>query len=356
MNSKQATNRPTVAIIFGGRSSEYQVSLQSAAAVISSIDQQQYQPILIGITRTGEWFRFRGEVAKIADDSWNNDNDCVRACILPCRTLHGLLELDSHTPLRLDAAMPVMHGKYGEDGTVQGLLEMAGIPIIGCGTMSSALCMDKVRSHAVVSAAGIDIPWGVVINSPDESISGLEQAAALRYPLFVNPVRAGSSLGVSCVRSQVELAQAVQRAFKLDDQVIIEEMVEGFEVGCAVMGDGNKLVIGEVDEIEITGDFFDYTEKYTLATSQIHLPARISEQTADKVKQTALRIYKALGCSGFARVDMFLTPDQQIVFNEVNTIPGFTSHSRYPKMMSGIGYSFEALVNTLIETVVKSRC
>lgn len=354
--NKSQQHKPNIAIIFGGRSGEYGVSLQSATAVIKAIDTNKYQPILIGITRAGEWFRFNGDTDKIADDTWYNDNDCVHACILPCSTIHGMLDLDNHSPLRLDAAMPVMHGKYGEDGTVQGLLELAGIPIIGCTTMSSALCMDKVRSHSVVSAAGIDIPWGVVIDSPADIAAALDQAAALRYPLFVKPVRAGSSLGVSCVRSQIELSQAVERAFKIDDQVIIEEMVEGFEVGCAIMGKGNDSIIGEVDEIELTGDFFDFTEKYTLETAQIHLPARLSEQTTAKVKQTALRIYKALGCSGFARVDMFITPDEQIVFNEVNTIPGFTSHSRYPRMMEAIGYSFATLINHLIEMGVKQEC
>ena len=356
MNNNTHNNKPNIAVLFGGHSSEYSISLQSAAAVIQAIDTDKYQPILLGITRSGEWFRFNGAIDKIANDTWHNDKDCRRACILPCRTIHGLLELDSHTPLRLDAALPVMHGRYGEDGTVQGLLEMAGIPIIGCDTMSSALCMDKVRSHSVASAAGIDIPWGIVVESAEEIASGLKQAAALRYPLFVKPVRAGSSLGVSCVRSQVELSQAVERAFKLDSQVIIEEMVEGFEVGCAVIGQGHQLEIGAVDEIELAGDFFDYTEKYTLETSQIHLPARISTATAERVKQTALRIYKALGCSGFARVDMFLTPDGEIVFNEVNTIPGFTSHSRFPKMMSGIGYSFEGLIDKLLEMGVKQGC
>lgn len=347
--------KPTIAVLFGGRSNEYQVSLHSAAAVIDNIDRNKYQLILIGINQKGEWFRFCGDTSKIANDSWQNELDCVKACILPCSGARGILQQGSTDIIKVDAALPVMHGKYGEDGTIQGLLELAQIPIIGCGTLSSALCMDKMRSHAVVSAAGINIPWGIALtaNNIDEA---MEQIKALRYPLFVKPSRSGSSIGISCVQSYQELNEAIETALLIDNEIIIEETVKGVEVGCAIIGSGNNTIIGAVDEIELQNGFFDYREKYSLATARIHLPARIDEQTTDKIKKTALKIYHLLGCSGFARVDMFLGEDNEIYFNEVNTIPGFTASSRFPRMMQGIGYSFPELISKIIETVVKKPC
>ena len=241
-----------------------------------------------------------------------------------------------------------MHGKNGEDGTVQGLIELAGIPLIGCGTLSSALCMDKDRAHRLVAAADIGIPKSIVLTKQLTNIILQEKTKDLNYPLFVKPVKAGSSFGITKVYERSDLAEAVKLAFEHDNEVIIEENIEGFEVGCAILGN-QELIIGEVDEIELSNGFFDYTEKYTLKSSNIHMPARIDDKTAEKIKQTAAIIYRTLGCKGFARVDMFLTPENLIVFNEVNTIPGFTSHSRYPNMMNGIGLPFQELLTRLIE-------
>ena len=170
----------------------------------------------------------------------------------------------------------------------------------------------------------------------------------LKFPLFVKPLKAGSSFGITKIKSIDELSQALDEAFKYDNKIIIEENVDGFEVGCAILGN-NDLIIGEVDEIELENGFFDYYEKYNLKTSKIHLPARISKSERENIKKTALEIYKILGCSGFARVDMFYNPDKKIVFNEVNTIPGCTSHPRYPSMLKEIGLSFEEVIDRLIE-------
>ena len=269
--------------------------------------------------------------------------------ISPDRDQHGILEfrLSGVRTTRLDAAFPVLHGRNGEDGTVQGLCEMAGIPLIGCGTLASALCMDKDRAHKLVMLAGVAVPRSVLLEKLPTSAELAALAEGVGYPLFVKPVRAGSSFGVTRVESAAGLRAAVREAFRYDTSVLIEEAVPGFEVGCAVIGN-SELVTGRADEIELSGGYFDFEEKYTLKTSKIHMPARVDAATEQRLRETACRIYRALGCRGFARVDMFLTPDKRIVFNEVNTIPGFTSHSRFPKMMSGVGYDFPALVDALI--------
>ncbi len=342
--------KKNIAVIFGGCSPEHTVSLASAAAVIRNIDAEKYEVIQLGITEGGEWFRFYGSPDDIEANTWRADRTkCIPAVISPDRDQHGILEfrLSGVRTTRLDAAFPVLHGRNGEDGTVQGLCELAGIPLIGCGTLSSALCMDKDRAHKLVMLAGVAVPRSVLLEKLPTSAELAALAEGVGYPLFVKPVRAGSSFGVARVEAPSELRAAVRDAFRYDNSVLLEEAVTGFEAGCAVIGN-SELVTGRADEIELSGGYFDFEEKYTLKTSKIHMPARVDAATEQRLRETACRIYRALGCRGFARVDMFLTPDKRIVFNEVNTIPGFTSHSRFPKMMSGVGYDFPALVDALI--------
>lgn len=344
-------DRKKVVVVFGGCSSEYDVSLHSAYSVISNLDREKYNIITLGITREGQWYRYTGPIENIPDNTWFLDKkNCRAALISPDRPLHLLLEFYSSSVRQtaIDIVFPVLHGKNGEDGTIQGLCELAGIPLVGCGTFSSALCMDKHRAHELVAHIGIRVPKAVCFESTPSDSALRQLTEGLSIPLFVKPVKAGSSFGITKVMSREDIPSAVKNAFSYDNAVIAEENIEGFEVGCAVMGN-DTLTVGRVDEIELKDGFFDYTEKYTLKTSKIHMPARIDEETEYRIKETAARIYRALGCAGFARVDMFLTPDKEIVFNEVNTIPGFTSHSRYPNMMKGIGLGFPELLDRLIE-------
>lgn len=345
--------RLNIAILFGGCSPEYSVSLQSACSVIQHIDTDKYMPVLIGISSKGDWYRFDGDIKKIAGDTWYNPSDCLPAMISPDRGAHALLVFhpDRVAKLQIDAAFPVLHGKNGEDGTVQGLFELAGIPLVGCGTLSSALCMDKERAHKLASAAGVAVPDSFVLKKKMDAGIALTQAERLGYPLFVKPVRAGSSYGITKVADRHNLPAAIKLAFEYDDEVIIEESITGFEVGCAVMGN-DELTVGEVDEIQLSDGFFNFTEKYALKTSAIHVPARIPTKKADEIKQTAKIIYQAMGCRGFARVDMFLDAQGKVVFNEVNTIPGFTSHSRYPNMMKAVGIPFEQVISRVIGLAV----
>jgi len=346
-------NKTVIAILFGGCSTEYEVSLQSAYSVISHLDQEKYKAHLIGITREGTWLYYEGDIDRIPEDTWASA-DCFPVSVSPNRTDHGLylmrggeIEL-----IRLDAVFPVLHGKNGEDGTVQGLCELAGIPVVGCGMKASVLGMDKHLAHTLVSLDGIEVPKSVLFRRMPTEAEQFSMTDHLTYPLFVKPVKAGSSFGITRVETPNRLEEAITLAFSHDDSVIVEEAIPGFEVGCAVLGNQN-LIIGEVDEIELSQGFFDYTEKYTLKTSKIHMPARIDAETSRRIKETAMRIYRILSCKGFTRGDMFLTPDKRIVFNEINTIPGFTSHSRYPNMLKGIGMTFEDIVDTLIRLAVE---
>lgn len=347
-------DKQNIAVIFGGCSSEYSVSLESAYAVIRNLDSRKYRPVPVGITEQGHWYFFTGDIEKIKNGTWNNEDDCIPVVFSPDRGSHKLLTFRKEhiDAILVDAVFPVLHGRNGEDGTVQGVIELADIPLVGCGTLASALCMDKDRAHKLVNAAGVRVPEAIVLDSISEQDRAGQFSEKIGFPLYVKPVKAGSSYGVTKVQNDNELEAAVKLAFQYDDQVIVEENIEGFEVGCAVLGTDN-LVVGEVDEIELSGGFFDFTEKYTLKTSAIHVPARISAAKSQEIKETAKQIYRALGCSGFARVDMFLTPEGEIVFNEVNTIPGFTEHSRYPGMMKAAGYSFSEILEMLIAQAVE---
>ncbi len=347
-------DRKNIAIIFGGCSPEYEVSLNSASSVIEHINDDLYNTILIGITKEGEWFRYFGNVDKIRSNTWFEEKECNPVAFSQSRSIHGFYEFagGSHSITYVDAAFPVLHGRNGEDGTVQGMLKLAGVPFVGCGILSSAMCMDKDIAHRIAQSAGVRVPMSVAADKNMQLKDIIMLAETLRYPVFVKPARAGSSFGITCANSRPDLEKAILNAFEYDSKIVIEENIEGFEVGCAILGN-DDLIIGEVDEIELLTGFFDYNEKYTLKTSKIHMPARIDKMTSEKIKNTATILYNALCCNGFARVDMFLTPDKEIVFNEVNTIPGFTAHSRYPNMLRGAGLSFSSVVDRLIRMAIE---
>lgn len=348
--------KKNILILFGGCSPEYAISLKSAYGILTHINQDKYNVLAMGITKDGQWLRYNGDYDKLLADTWHQDRrNCKAAFLSPDRSVHGIGELNDRglTFTFIDAVFPVLHGKNGEDGSIQGLVELAGIPLIGCGTLSSALCMDKYRAHQIVSLAGVQVPKAAFFDrKPDEEML-YEETKALTYPLFVKPLRAGSSFGISKITGRGQLTEAVELAFQYDSEIIVEESIEGFEVGCSVLGN-EELILGRVDEIELSHGFFDYTEKYTQKTAKIHMPARIDAATEERIREAAAKIYRALACSGFARVDMFLTPSGEIVFNEVNTIPGCTDCSRYPNMLQGIGMDYAAVVEKLISLEMES--
>jgi D-alanine---D-serine ligase len=243
---------------------------------------------------------------------------------------------------------PVLHGKNGEDGAIQGIFEVSGIPYVGCNVASSAICMDKDYAHIIVENGGIRVPKSLVIHSKInmEEIDDFINDVGL--PIYVKPANEGSSIGITKANSKSELIKGIEEAYKYDSKVVLEENIDGFEVGCAVMGN-DELVVGTVDEIEIPGGFFDYVEKYTIIESKIHLPARIDKELSEKIKETAKSIYRALGCTGLARIDMFLDKNNNIIFNEANTMPGFTTGSRFPNMLLHSGIKYKDILDRLIE-------
>lgn len=338
-----------IAVFFGGCSSEYSISLQSAHSVLKNLDASKYEVYPIGITEGGDCFFYRGDLDLIPCDKWYDESTCTPLFFSASRngSLLRLVEKDGVVPLEIDLAFPVLHGKNGEDGTLQGLIALSGTPLVGCGVLSSALCMDKDRAHKLAELAGIRVPQSLALKKNYDAADVKAFAESVGYPVFVKPIKQGSSYGITRVGDESELADAIAYAFDFDDEVLLEQNINGFEVGCAVMGN-DELVVGEVDEIEISGDFFDFIEKYNLITSAIYVPARVDAELTAALKESAKTLYRALGCRGFARVDMFVTPEREIYFNEINTIPGFTEHSRYPGMMRAAGYDFATVLDKLI--------
>ena len=343
-----------IAILFGGCSNEYSVALDSSYSVIESMDRDLYDVLLIGVSAKGDWYLYEGDIAKIPEDKWL-EGPCKPVVASPNRSDHGLLVFEEEDGkevvkrVRIDAAFPVMHGKNGEDGTVQGIFELAGIPVVGCGMTCSAVCMDKALAHEAVAAAGVQVPRSFVMHKKLPLAEVKAAIADYDYPIFVKPIRGGSSIGITKVHDISELPKALDDAFEWDNGIIIEEGIPGFEVGCSVIGNPQVgITVSQPDEIELFVDHFDYNEKYTQKYTKIHMPARVDAETAKRLRKAGATIYEALGCNGMARVDMFLTPDKEIYFNEVNTIPGLTSHSRFPKMLGGIGIDYKTLIDKLI--------
>jgi D-alanine--(R)-lactate ligase len=333
--------RPKVGVVFGGCSEEHDISVKSAQEVARHLDTDRYEPFYVGITTRGAWKLCAGP-----DAGWEDGRPAV---LSPDRDVHGMLVLEQgrYGTIRLDVVLPVLHGKGGEDGAIQGLLELAGIPYVGCDVQSSALCMDKSLAYVVVRSAGIATPtfWTVTAN---DRIDG----DGLPYPVFVKPARSGSSFGVTKVRGADELADAVHLARQYDTKVLIEAAVAGSEVGCAVLGNGADLITGEPDRISLSHGFFRIHQEDAPETGSenatITVPADISAASRSLVQDTAKAVYRALGCRGLARVDMFLMDDGSVVLNEVNTFPGMTSYSRYPGMMAAAGLPLADVLDRLL--------
>ncbi len=336
-------NKLKIAVLFGGCSEEHDVSVKSAIEVAANINTEKYQPFYIGITKSGtcklcekpcrDWERYAGSPVVLSPD----------------RRIHGLLiqKDGGYESQPVDVVLPMIHGKFGEDGTIQGLLEMSGIPYVGCDIQSSVVCMDKSLAYMVVKNAGIEVPGFWVLQKGNRL-----EAETLTYPVFVKPARSGSSFGVNKVCRAEELQAAVREAGKYDSKILIEEAVSGSEVGCAILGNENDLVAGEVDQIELKHGFFKiHQEAQPEKGSEnafIRVPAALPDEVREQIQKTAKKIYRILGCRGLARIDLFLREDGNIVLNEVNTMPGFTSYSRYPRMMTAAGFTLSEILDRLI--------
>jgi D-alanine--(R)-lactate ligase len=334
--------RPTIVILFGGCSEEHDVSVKSAIEVAAHLDADRYEPVYLGITKAGAW-----RTCVEPSPGWEDGGR--PAVISPDREVHGLLvpEDGGWRAVHVDAVFPVLHGTTGEDGAIQGLLELAGIPYVGCDVQGSAICMDKSLAYLVARSAGIDTP-GLWILDGDEAPAPHD----LDLPVFVKPARSGSSFGVTKVERVEDLPAALATARQHDHKVLVEQAIVGTEVGCAVLGDGGDLTVGEVDQIELRHGFFrihqeDAPEQGS-ENAVITVPADLPELTRARIREAAKAVYVALGCRGLARVDLFLQADGRLVLNEVNTLPGFTSYSRYPRMMAAAGISLTEVIDRSI--------
>ena len=346
-----------LALFFGGVSSEHEVSCVSAAAWLRALGQSpcagRYDVTAVGITKEGRWLRYTGPADRVAEGSWQADTAHCAPCLLsPDRTARALLVQEDGVwkEQPVDAAVPVLHGKNGEDGTIQGLLELAGIPYVGCGVLASAVCMDKAVANTLMDAAGIDRcawDWASRYDCADFEALEARLAAKLHYPIFVKPANAGSSVGISKAADKAELEKAIQVALAEDNKVVFERFVQGQEVECAVIG--NEVCVStRPGEILASEAFYTYEDKYVLGTSRTVIPAHLSEEVLDKVKAQAEKAYRALGCEGLARVDFFVENGDTILLNEINTLPGFTSISMYPKLMEAAGKPIDQLLDELI--------
>lgn len=349
-------SKKRMAVIFGGKSSEHEVSRVSASYIISVIPQDEYEIVTIGITKSGRWLLYSGETAAIADGSWEKHPDNKTAFIAPAPSISGMVVKDGDRCeiVPIDVIFPVLHGKNGEDGTIQGLFEMSGIPYVGCGVLASAACMDKAVTNILLEKFGIDqaaFTWfyAYEYQKSPESILAKIEAELKSYPLFVKPANAGSSVGVSKAHDRSELINAIELAVKEDSKIVIEENITGYEVECAVMG--NEEPFASVPgQIAPASEFYDYDAKYNNAASELFIPARINADLQKRVQEIAVKAYRLIGCSGLSRVDFFVTEDGRVLLNEINTLPGFTSISMYPKLMQASGYEGTALIKALIKS------
>lgn len=348
----------SLAVIFGGVSSEHEVSRMSVTSILENLSNERYEVHMVGITKEGRWLLYTGPVEDILSGAWEQ-GPVTPAFLSPDPSVHGLVALrdGKAETIHVDVIFPALHGKNGEDGTIQGLFQLSGIPYVGCDTESSAICMDKAVTHSLLSSADIEQAhylWFYAdrFDAAPDTIKNKIQAR-LDFPVFVKPSNAGSSVGVSKVERFEDLDQAIRMAAREDKKVVVEEGITGQEVEVAVLGnrDCDASIVGEIGA---SAQFYDYDDKYINGTSQLYIPARIPQEVSEKIRQTAVRAYRLLGCSGLARVDFFVTAgDNRVILNEINTLPGFTSISMYPKLWMAMGLSYGELLDKLIELALQ---
>lgn len=335
-----------VAVLFGGQSTEHEVSRVSASSVLRHIDQSKYDIYPIGITKDGKWFEYSGKIDNIENGDWEKDEFH--------KSPNGEKVVFNK---EVEVVFPVLHGQFGEDGTVQGLCKLLNIPCVGPGVMSSALCMDKIYTKYILEHAGIKQADYVVITnydydtSKDEYIKKIEEK--LGYPVFVKPSNSGSSVGITKAHNREELEGGLKEALKHDRKILIEEGLNAREIEVAVLGNDNPKasIPGEIIPAK---EFYDYEAKYQNAASKLLIPAALDEKKLDFIREQSVKIYKSLDCAGMARVDFLVDKDtEEVYLNEVNTIPGFTSISMYPKMWEATGLSYSNLISELIEFAVE---
>lgn len=346
-----------VAILFGGKSAEHEVSLQSAKNILEAIDKEKYDITLIGIDKTGKWYSYDSRYLLQRDNvpkqitSTSPENHVV---LVPGEGQRLLFSAGTNSDRSIDVVFPVLHGTNGEDGTVQGLLQLAGIPYVGAGVLGSAVGMDKDVAKRLLRDAGIAVAkFRIYHYWEQENIKFADVVSELGLPLFVKPANAGSSVGVSKVKNEQEFTDAIEKAFRFDNKILLEEAINGREIECAVLGNDNPRA-SAIGEIIAQQEFYSYEAKYIDENGAIlEIPANISDEISQKIQEAAVKTFKVLGCEGMARVDFFLAKDHRIIVNEINTIPGFTKISMYPKLWEISGLSYSELIHSLIQLALE---
>ncbi len=348
--------KTNVLILFGGTSPEHEVSRNSAASVVENIDREKYEIFTIGITKVGEWLLTFASPEEMRDGRWESLTENKKAILSPDRIVHGIQFEDGSQ--KIDVVFPVFHGECGEDGTIQGMLTIAGIPFVGPGVASSACSMDKTITKIIVEKTGIRQAKYFATDrvsfseGPLETIESIEKLFNGEYPLFVKPAGTGSSVGISKVKNQRELFEGIKYALEKDFKVLIEEMIAGREFEVAVLGNRSPKA-SPVGEVISGNEFYDYEAKYSTTRSSTRIVDDVSKEKLDEFRNAAVVIYKAMGCKGLARVDFFVAEKEELVFNELNTIPGFTPTSMYPKMWQSAGLEYEELLTKLLELAME---
>ena len=343
-------SKKNVLVLFGGRSSEHEVSCVSATTVISNMDREAYEIYIVGITKEGRWVLV-DSIEEIQDGSWVNSKR--QAVLSPDTTEKALYvtENGNLTKIRIDVAFPVLHGLNGEDGTVQGLFELAGIPYVGCGVLASAVSMDKLYTKIIVDTLGISQARYVGVYKDeikDVAVYGKIEKT-LGYPVFIKPSNAGSSRGVSKAANREELIAGLAEAANHDRKILVEETIYGRELECAVLGDGDVAVSG-IGEVLAAAEFYDYEAKYHNAESKTVISPKLPAGKEEEIREAAVKIFKAVDGQGLSRVDFFLENEtNRVIFNEINTLPGFTSISMYPMLWGAKGIDKPALISRLLE-------
>ena len=348
-------SKKNIAVIFGGVSSEHEVSRKSAATIISNINKDKYNILMLGINKQGKWFLYTGPVKNIIDGSWEKcrDNKPIFPSADP--ELGGVLVVSSgmYGIVKIDVVIPVLHGRNGEDGTIQGLFTLSNIPFVGCDVLASSMCMDKVVSNIMFEYAGLEqakFTWfySYEYMKNEKYYCDLIENELGGYPVFIKPANAGSSVGISKVYNRSEITEAVIKASREDTKILVEQSIKGKEIECAVMGNRDPIA-SIVGEIKPCNDFYDYDAKYVDNDSDLIIPANITDELSEKIRMSAIKAYKTMGCKGLSRVDFFLEEgSNRVLINEINTFPGFTSISMYPRLMDQSGFNLPDLIDNLI--------
>ena len=347
--------RKTVVVLFGGQSSEHEVSRMSASTMLQALDSEKYQVIPVGITKEGQWLIYTGPIEHIESGQWVKY--ATPAILSPDAKQKALLKIVNGRikEIPVDVVIPALHGSWGEDGTIQGLLEMARIPYVGCGVLASAVCMDKVYTKMI--AKSMKIPQAKYLWITKAQLSQMDKIVErvekkLGYPCFVKPANTGSSVGISKAKNRSDLLYALEYASKFDRKIIVEEAIAGRELECSVLGD-EQVSVSAIGEILAASEFYDYNAKYHNHESKTIVPADLAEDVKKQVQRIAARIFRAVDGTGLARVDFFLEDKGgRIIFNELNTMPGFTAISMYPMLWEAEGVSKRELMDALIDLAI----